>query len=295
MGVVGIAQEWFKSYLEGRSQCVDIGGALSDFMELAISVIQGSTLGPLLFLCYINDFWKCTSMFSALFADNTTGLAKGPVLADVIAYVNCELQKMANWFRSNKMCLNASKTKYIIFRTPNNPVDPAVCHVVYNCNEIGSPDDPALISPIERISSQSRESSFKLLGVHIDEHLSFKQHRHPLLKTCKIVVLPKPCKNFIDKPSLVKLYYSMFHSNIPFGINIYGCANTTNLEKLRVKQKQAIHIISNAPFRAHTAPLFKELKILPLDQLIEYSRIKFMHSYHFKKPPPSFNEMWKTN
>jgi hypothetical protein len=61
----------------------------------------------------------------------------------------------------------------------------------------------------------------------------------------------------------------MFHSNIAYGINIYGCANTTNLEKLRVKQKQAICIISNAPFRAHTAPLFKELKILPIDQLIE--------------------------
>jgi hypothetical protein len=102
-------------------------------------------------------------------------------------------------------------------------------------------------------------------------------------------------KNFIDKPSLLKLYYSMFHSNIAYGINIYGCANTTNLEKLRKKQKQAIRIISNAPFRAHTAPLFKELKILPLDQLIEYSRIKFMHSFHFKKLPPSFNEMWKTN
>jgi hypothetical protein len=61
MGVVGTAHEWFRSYLEGRSQCVDIGGTLSDFMELAISVLQGSTLGPLLFLCYINDFWKCTT------------------------------------------------------------------------------------------------------------------------------------------------------------------------------------------------------------------------------------------
>jgi hypothetical protein len=90
MGVVGTAHEWFRSYLEGRSQCVDIGGTLSDFMELAISVLQGSTLGPLLFLRYINDFWKCTSMFSALFADNTTSLAKGLNLADVITYVNCE-------------------------------------------------------------------------------------------------------------------------------------------------------------------------------------------------------------
>ncbi len=66
-------------------------------------------------------------------------------------------------------------------------------------------------------------------------------------------------------------------------------------KKFVKKQKQAIRIVSNAPFRAHTAPLFKDIKILPLDQLIEYCRIKFMHSFHFKKLPPSFNEMWKTN
>ena len=87
----------------------------------------------------------------------------------------------------------------------------------------------------------------------------------------------------------------MIHSNISYGINIYGCAKTSNLEKIRKKQKQAIRIVCNAPYRAHTVPLFKELKILPLDQLTEYSRIKFMHCYHFKKLPPSFNEMWKTN
>jgi hypothetical protein len=296
MGVVGIAHEWFASYLEGRSQCVDIGGTLSDFMDLAISVIQRSTLGPLLFLCYINDFWKCTTMFSALFADDTTSLAKGLILADVIMYVNCELQKMANWFRANKMCLNASKTKYIIFRTPNKPVDPNICNVVYNTNEIGLPEDPALITPIERISEESQERSFKLLGVYFDEHLSFKHHIDILCtKLSKSMYCLNRVKNFVDKPSLLKLYYSMVHSNISYGINIYGCANTTNLEKIRKKQKQAIRIVCNAPYRAHTAPLFKELKILPLDQLIDYNRIKFMYSYHFKKLPVSFNEMWKTN
>jgi hypothetical protein len=96
MGIVGTTHAWFMSYLQGRSQCVDIDGNLSDFLELAISVIQGSTLGPILFLCYINDFWTCTTMFSALFADDTTSLARGQILSDVISYVIIELQKMAN-------------------------------------------------------------------------------------------------------------------------------------------------------------------------------------------------------
>jgi hypothetical protein len=115
-------------------------------------------------------------MFSVLFADDTTGLAKGANLQELVSYVNLELQKMANWFRSNKMQLNASKTKYIIFRTKNKQIDPQACNVVYNCTKIGLPDDPSLISPIERISFESTEKSFKLLGVLFDEYLCFKPH-----------------------------------------------------------------------------------------------------------------------
>ena len=102
-------------------------------------------------------------------------------------------------------------------------------------------------------------------------------------------------KNFIDQDSLRKLYFAMIHSNLVYGINIYGCAKTTNLEKLRKKQKQAIRIISNSSYRAHTAPLFKQLKILPLDQLITYANIKFMHCYYFKQLPLSFAGIWTRN
>ncbi len=87
----------------------------------------------------------------------------------------------------------------------------------------------------------------------------------------------------------------MIHSVISYGINIYGCANKTTLEKLIVKQKQAIRTICNATYRAHTAPLFKQQKILPVEKLIEYSKIKFLHSFHFKKLPLSFANTWTTN
>jgi hypothetical protein len=70
------------------------------------------------------------NVFCPLRCDDTTRLAKGLILADVIKYVNCELQKMTNWFRANKMSVNASKTEYIIFRTHNKPVDPLICNVL---------------------------------------------------------------------------------------------------------------------------------------------------------------------
>ncbi len=173
--------------------------------NLDISVIQGSTLGPILFLCYINDFWTCTSMFSVLFTDDTTGLAKGPVLKDLTQFVNYELQKMANWFRANKMSVNASKTKFIIFKAYNKPVNPQDCIVVYNSTEIGHPDDPNMIYPIDRISNASYEKSFKLLGILLDENLSFKSRIDLLCsKISKSLYCINILKNLLDRDSLRK-------------------------------------------------------------------------------------------
>ncbi len=115
MGIKGVAYKWFENYLKGRSHKVDINGNLSEEEELNISVIQGSTLGPILFLCYINDFYSATTLFSVLFADDTTCLSKGKNLQDLLKYVKEELQKIAVWFRSNKMAVNTSKTKFIVF------------------------------------------------------------------------------------------------------------------------------------------------------------------------------------
>ncbi len=116
MGIVNTALSWFKNYLSGRSQ-VNINGTISDSLDLNISVIQGSILGPILFLCYINDFWLASRLFSVLFADDVTSLGKGKSLPELTAFVNQELQTIANWFHANKMAVNTAKTKLIVFRT----------------------------------------------------------------------------------------------------------------------------------------------------------------------------------
>ena len=74
LGLNGIVHKWFTSYLEGRSQCVDINGHLSKEKSIDISVLQGSILGPLLFLCFINDLHTVTNLLTLLFADDTAGL-----------------------------------------------------------------------------------------------------------------------------------------------------------------------------------------------------------------------------
>jgi len=207
LGVHGIALKWFESYLSNRLQCVEINGILSDEKCFNISVIQGSILGTILFLCYINDFYKCTSLFTTLFADDGSCLAKNKNLHELIAYVNFELQKNANWFLSNKMAINTSKTKFILFRTQGKKVNDDICKIVFNNNEIGKIQDPLLIYPIERIHNQGAVKVFKLLGVLLDEFLSFDAHLNFLCtKISKSLYIINRAKNFLPKDALLSLY-----------------------------------------------------------------------------------------
>jgi hypothetical protein len=296
MGINGIALNWFKTYLAGRSQRVDINGNLSDELNLDISVIQGSILGPILFLCYINDFYSATSLFSVLFADDTTCLSKGKVLKDLIDYVNGELQKIAMWFRSNKMAVNTSKTKFVIFRTRGKLINDEECVLLFNNNEPGQPADPELITQIDRIHNGGEEKSFKLLGVLFDEYLSFNSHIQQLCsKISKSLFCINRIKNFVNGESLKQLYYAMVHSHLSYCINVYSSANTTDLQKLRIKQKEALRVITLAGYRDHTKPLFQQCNILPLDEMIKFARLKFMHNYVNNRLPFSFNEIWIYN
>jgi hypothetical protein len=213
-GVRGTSYAWFKNYLAGRSQFVDINGEHSDALSIEISVIQGSILGPILFLCYINDFYSATTLFTALFADDTTGLGKGKNLRLLTAYVYSELQKISNWLRSNKMAINTAKTKYIVFRTRGKKIDPAECRLVYNDNEIGVDEDPNQIYPISRIYNDGEEKSFKLLVVLFDEYLSFDDHVSSLCaKISKSLFCLHRIKNFVTNAALKSLYYAMIHSH----------------------------------------------------------------------------------
>ncbi len=233
MGIRGTTYNWFKNYLAGRSQFVDINGSKSESLEINISVIQGSILGPILFLCYINDFYAATTLFSVLFADDTTGLGKGSNLRDLTSYVNIELQKIANWFRSNKMAVNTTKTKFIVFRTRGKRIDPAECRLVFNSNEIGQIENPDLIVPITRVHSDGEEKSLKLLGVLFDEYLSFDAHVTSLCaKISKSLFCLNRIKNFVTPKAMKMLYFAMVHSHIVYCLNIYTAVQMLLLSSL---------------------------------------------------------------
>ncbi len=300
LGVNGIALQWFQSYLTGRHQKVDVNGCISSSAPIDCGVFQGSILGPLLFLCYINDIYRSTELATFLFADDTTCLAEHKNLNTLINYVNRELQKLATWFKANKMAVNVSKTNYIIFRTRGKHINIDTPNLVFNSNDPDEPLlNPQLIQTLERIHDNNADPklrSFKLLGVYFDEYCSFNKHiSHVCAKLTRANFCLRRIANFVPVKTLRTLYFSMFHSHLLYCSIITSCASQTYLNKITALQKKAIRIITKSSSSTHTPPLFLRSHILPFDKLLTQSKLLFMHSISYKYAPESFSGTWTKN
>ena len=108
-GIRGVALEFFKSYLNNRKQFTIVNGTLSEVLNIICGVPQGSTLGPLLFLLYINDICTASKFISILFADDTCLMMKHTNLRILEEMCNAELKEIDFWFRANKLTANTSK------------------------------------------------------------------------------------------------------------------------------------------------------------------------------------------
>jgi hypothetical protein len=229
LGVKGKALDWFSSYLSDRTQQVDINGELSTRLKISYGVLQGSILGPILFLCYINDIRATTKLATYLFADDTTCLAEHKILSELITFVNVELKKLSNWLRANKMAINVSKTNYIIFHTKGKKIELNGLDVVFDCNKIGKILDPNMIFKFERIfdkHSNEKLRSFKLLGVFFDENLTFNKHcAYVSSKLSRSIFCMRRAANFFFTKSLRSLYFSMVHSHLLYCSTILSCAS----------------------------------------------------------------------
>ena len=126
-GIRGVALDWFTSYLSGRRQYVSVNGHTSAKLEITCGVPQGSVLGPLLFLIYINDLLNVSKYLSFyLFADDTNIYFKSHDLAHLQKIMNRELKKVRKWLDANRLSLNIDKTNFVIFHSPHKKIDDPV-------------------------------------------------------------------------------------------------------------------------------------------------------------------------
>ena len=232
-GFKGISNNWFKSYLSNRTQYVEIDGKKSSLLTMACGVPQGSILGPILFLIFINDLPFSNNFFTLLFADDTTFQLQNPNLSDLFNIANAELEKAKNWFKANKLTLNVSKTKFILFRSKS-------MHVDFNDLELFIGNEK-----IERIGDNCKDKYFKFVGHQLDEHLTWEHqinHVHSKLASANYAI--SQIKNFVPKKIRMTLYNSLFRPHMEFGILAWGGINKTKLSKIINLQKKCLRNVA---------------------------------------------------
>ncbi len=297
IGINGTILKWFQNYLTERQQFVQIGQDKSSLLTVDSGVPQGSILGPILFLIFFNDLPRSSLLYMLLFCDDTTILASGKNLNDLVNFVNIELRKISQWFRANGMSLHPVKTRFTIFHTQGQTIPWDDINLVIDEND---PDctnyNHDLVKKLEYVNNSSKIPAIKFLGIYFDPTLNFKYHIDQLsLKLSKALFILRRSKKLLDKKSMISLYYSLFHCHLVYGILIYSTATPSNLSTIITKQKMAIRCIMNSKYNAHTAPLFKELNILPFNLLVKYFQLQFMHNYKMNYLPRSFLNIWETN
>ena len=242
---------------------------------MTCGVPQGSVLGPLLFLLYINDFNKAPSVLDLhLFVDDSSLFHSHKNLQSLELTINNELCKVHEWLCASRLSLNTDKTKLVLFHTAQK-------HLTNNISL--------------HISDKQIEqtNSMKYLGVLIDSQLNWKDHILNISKKIsKSIGIICKLRHFVDTQILIQLYHAIIHPFLTYGCMVLGSTCATNVKPLEILQKRSIRIINFAKFDAHTAPLFAKIKLLKLQDLITLYTACFMHNFHNSKIPNAFNSFF---
>lgn len=253
------ALELIQNYFSNRKQYVDYHGTSSHMSPLSIGVPQGSILGPLFFIVYMNDIANSSELFKFIIYADDTSLFTTSKDTNLI---NKELEKVYVWLCENRLSLNVSKTKCMVF---NQSVD--ICSnykLSINKNEI------------------DLVNSFKFLGIHLDKQLNWKIHKSFISKKMLSVIgVMNRMKFFLPIHVKKKIYLSLINCHLNFG-NLLWSNAPSDILKL---QKKAVRLILCRKYNAHTDPLFKILNLPKIQDIVTLARLKFFNQHKLKKLP----------
>ena len=275
-GIRGIANNWFASYLKNRSQFVSILGFNSTTKPVPHGVPQGSVLGPLLFLIYINDLHTAIKHSKVYhFADDTNLLNTGNSANKMQKYVNADLKILYKWLLANKISLNCDKTEVIFFHKPRFKV----------------PNIKIMMNGHRIFPSKS----IKYLGLYLDETLNGRFHCDILAKKLKRAngMLSK-ARHYISKDDLKSLYFAIFSSHLTYGSQIWGQVSNSFNQHIFKLQNRALRIITFTDLRADSTPIYRDLKILKLEDLVIFLNCLFVHDSLHRITPICFHDYFRS-
>ena len=220
-GIRGTVLQWLSSYLSNRKQYVDYLNNKSELRPVTCGIPQGSILGPLLFLIYVNDLPdSLTSSKGILFADDTTLCQSSKNIEELYTSMNSELKILTDWFRANKLSLNIKKTHYMLFTNVNKRLS----------SEYSLKIGDAIIE---------RKQCIKFLGMTLDKNLSWSNHiKACCSKVAGSIYAINRVKNIIPREYMLTLYYSIIYPYLSYGITVWGAAYNTHIKKLFIMQKK---------------------------------------------------------
>ena len=284
LGKYGVSQSslrWFKSYITGRSQRVVLPcGTKSEKLEVKTGVPQGSILGPLLFIIYINDLPRSVPLLKVLlFADDTSCLYSSRNESELFSGMNDQLQKLENYFLANKLSLNVRKTRAMAFHSP-------LAHFHYSALVLDGKEIEFSGAP------GSKEVSFKFLGVLLDSKLSFEHHLKRVLGKLSSATYALAVAR-VNLPLRVSLnvYRSLYESHILYACAIWGSAHHKLLQPIFAHHTKAVKLLLNLPRASHLSQTLHRLKILKPEQLIMREHIKLVHSHRMKLLPKQISSL----
>lgn len=245
-GVKGNALNLVRSYLNNRQHLTEAGGSQSSSKVCQYGVPQGSILGPFLFLIYVNDMPSCIGDNGTvtMFADDTSIIFKHSDLAELINIVNMAMKKLNDWFVSNNLLLNVTKTKAI--------------HFYLGARNVTLPADVV-------IGNQSLElvQNVKFLGVFLDNKLKWDTHIDKLASRLSSAIFAiSKIRQLCGFETAKLVYFAYFHSIMNYGIKFWGNAATVN--KIFVLQKRALRTLYRLTPLTSCRGKFAEANILTL-------------------------------
>ena len=253
-GIRGLSLQWFESYLNNRKQICKVNNSLSTFQNVSCGIPQGSNLGPLLFLIYINDLPNSLEITEpAMFTDDTSLTATGETPAEIQNKLRREIQNVSSWLSANYLTLNEEKTEYMLIgstkrlkQIKNDPIIKIKDHV------------------IRRVYNK------KVLGLEIDDKLKWTKHVEKQSKkiSCSIAMLRK-IKPYVPQTTLQTMYKSFVLPYFNYCSTVWFDGNKTHAEKMLKLQKSAARIITDSGFDKRPSEIFQMLKWTKIQSILK--------------------------